>query len=111
MQDKTFRQAIQELRGRLMDGFQNTICRMLQYGTTVTQATSDIQDDKVRAVVTKTLIVGQIIFLLSMMKEMQILNDAQYSEFTAYLMHSSTYQSHDSSACGDTFLSEPNQQG
>jgi hypothetical protein len=91
-----------------MDGFQDTIFHMLQYRITVTKAASGIQDDKVRGIVTKTLIVGQIIVLLSIMKEMQFLNDAQYNEFTAYLMQSSTSHSQDSS-CGDAFLSEPKQ--
>ena len=95
MQDKTFLQAVQDMHGKLANEFQDTICHMLQYHTTVTKATSDIEDKKLRSIVSKTLIVGQIITLLALMKSMHILNEAQHSEFTAYLMHSLTLQSHD----------------
>src|SRR6266566_9782908 len=92
MHDKSFQQAIQELRSRLLDGFQDTIFHMIGYRTTVTEASSGIQDEKMRTVVTETLIVGQITVLLSMMKNMQFINDAQYNEFVDYLNHSSAYQ-------------------
>jgi hypothetical protein len=111
MQDKSFQQAIQELHSSLSDGFQDALCRMISYRTTVADAAADIQDEKVRTVVTKTLIVGQINVLLAMMREMQILNDAQYDEFTAYLMQTCSYQPHDvrSLEKGDIFSSAPNQ--
>ncbi len=96
MQDKTFLQAVQDLRGKLANEFQDTLCHMLQYHTTVTTATSDIEDEKLRSIVSKTLIVGQIITLLSLLKSMSILNEAQHNEFTTYLMHSLDVQSHDS---------------
>jgi len=111
MQDKSFQQAIQELHGNLSNGFQDALCRMISYRTTVTNATSDIQDEKVRTVVSKTLIVGQITVLLAMMRDMQMLNDVQYNEFVAYLMQTCNYQPHDALSVGrgDISLSEPNQ--
>jgi hypothetical protein len=97
MQDKTFLQAIQDLHGKLSNEFQDTLCHMLQYHTTVTKATSDIKDESMRSIVSKTLIVGQIITLLTLMKNMRIVNEAQHSEFTTYLMRSLSFQPHDNS--------------
>ena len=99
MQDKTFVQAVQDLHGKLSNEFQDTLCHMLQYHTTVTKATSDIEDESLRSIVSKTLIVGQMITLLTLMKSMRIVNEAQHNEFTTYLMHSLTFQSHDSLRC------------
>ena len=96
MQDKTFLQAVQDLHGKLSHEFQDTLCHMLQHHTTVTKATSDIEDDHLRSIVSKTLIVGQMITLLSLMKSMRILNDAQHDEFTTYLMDSLSFQSRNS---------------
>ena len=96
MQDKTFVQAVQDLHGKLSHEFQDTLCHMLQYPTTVTKATSDIADESLRSIVSKTLIVGQIITLLTLMKSMSIVNEAQHNEFTSYLMHSLSFRSHDS---------------
>ena len=111
MQDKSFQQAIQELHGSLSTGFQDALCRMIGYRTTVTNATSDIQDEKVRTMVTKTLIVGQITVSLALMRDMNMLNDAQYSEFTAYLMQTCNYLPQDwHSSSKVSSLSEPNQQ-
>ncbi len=87
MQDKNFRQAVQDLQGRLISGFQDALCHLIEDRTTVTSATSGIQDENVRAVVTRTLIVGQMIALLDVMKDVQILTDAQHYELTAYIMH------------------------
>ncbi len=92
MQDKTFQQAIQDLESRLINGFQGTVNHMIKHRTTVTKATSEIQDEKVRGVVKKTLIIGQIITLLGMMKDLHLLNEAQYHEFAEYLMNSFTYE-------------------
>ena len=96
MQDRTFLQAVQDLHGKLSNEFQDTLCHMLQYHTTVTKATSAIEDEKLRSIVSKTLIVGQIITLLTVLKNVHILNEAQHNEFTTYLMQSLTVQSHDS---------------
>lgn len=111
MQDKSFQQAIQELHSNLSNGFQDALCRMISYRTTVTNAASDIQDEKVRTVVTKTLIVGQITVLLAMMRDMHMIDDMQYSEFVAYLMQTCNYQLHDVRSVGDAgiSLSAPNQ--
>jgi hypothetical protein len=95
MQDKSFQQALQEMQGRMVGGFQYAVYHMLQYRTTVTEATSGIRDEKMRGVVRKILIVGQIIVLLMVMKEMRIINEVQYDEFTAYLKHSLSYELHD----------------
>jgi hypothetical protein len=91
MQDKTFRQAIQDLQDRLSIDFQTAIDSMLQYGATVTRATRDIQDEKRRAIVKDTLTAVQILAFLRLMKEMYILDKAQYDEFAAYLMRSLDY--------------------
>jgi len=91
MQDKTFQQAIQDLQGKMMNGMQDTVCRMIEHRTTVTHASSDIQDEKIRTFVQKTLIVGQMITLLGIMKDIQLINEFQYKEFTTYLMNSSAY--------------------
>lgn len=91
MQDKTFQQAIQDLQDRLSTDFQTAIDHMLQHGTTVTKATGDIQDKKRRAIVNDTLIAGQMLAFLRLMKEMYILDKAQYDEFAAYLMRSLDY--------------------
>jgi hypothetical protein len=87
MQDKTFLQAIQDLQGRLSNSFQDTIYQMLVHRATVSRATADIPNDKERTLISRTLIVGQIIALLTLMKEMQIINETQHNEFKVYLMH------------------------
>jgi hypothetical protein len=92
MQDKTFLQAVQDLHGKLSNEFQDALCHMLQYQTTVTTATSAIEDEKVRSIVAKTLIVGQIITLLTVLKSVHILSEAQHNEFTTYLMQTLTVQ-------------------
>ncbi len=91
MQDKSYLQAIQDLQDRLSSDFQKTLGHMLLHRTTVAKATLTIQDEKVRAVVKKTLITGQMIALLTLMKDMGMLDATQYDEFTAYLMHALTY--------------------
>ena len=96
MQDKSFLQAIQDLQDRVSNNILDTINYMLIHRTTVTNATLNIQDEKMRAVVKSTLITGQIIALLTLMKEMGILDETQYDEFTAYLMHSLTNHPHNS---------------
>ena len=95
MQDKTFLQAVQDLHGKLANEFQDTLCHMLQYQTTVTKATSDIEDENLRAIVAKTRIVGQIITLLSLMKSMRILNDAQHEWMKRFAAAIENVQSHD----------------
>jgi hypothetical protein len=62
--------------------------------TTVAKASLNIEDEKVRALIKNTLITGQMIALLTLMKDMGILDEAQYDEFRAYLMHALTYQPH-----------------
>lgn len=96
MQDKSFLQAMQDLQDRLSNNILNTIDHMLVHRTTVTNATLNIQDEKMRVVVKNTLITGQMIALLTLMKEMGILDEMQYDEFTTYLMHSLTYLPHNS---------------
>lgn len=88
MQDKSFQQAMEEWQSRLNSSFEDTIYHMIRQRTTVTQATLDIRDEKERFVIMKMLIVGQIITLLTLIKDLQIINEAQYNEFTAYLGHS-----------------------
>jgi hypothetical protein len=97
MHDKSFQQAIQDLQDRLLNGFQSTIFHMIGHRTTVAAAASDIQDERVRTIVTKTLIVEQITMLLALMKGMQFINEAQYNEFVDYLTQSPTYQPYSNS--------------
>lgn len=85
MQDKSFLQAIHDLQERVSNHVQESTYRMLLDHTTTTNATSDIQDENLRAVVTNELITGQIIALLAMMMDLGFLDEAQYNEFTAYL--------------------------
>ena len=94
MQDKSFLQAIEDLQDRISSNFQDAIGDMLVHGTTVAKATSGIKDEKMRAVVTNMLITGQIIALLTLMRELRILDEAQYDEFTTYLLHSLSSQPH-----------------
>ena len=111
MQDKSFQQAIQELHSNLSTGFQNALSRMISYRTTATNATSDIKDENVRTVVTKTLIVGQITVLLALMRDMHMLDEMQYNEFETYLLQTCSYPLQDLSLRRkDSFLTEPNQQ-
>jgi hypothetical protein len=92
MQDKSFLQAVEDLHSDLSNDFQDTIHTMLERRTTVTKATSDIEDKKVRTIVTKTLIVGQIITLLTLLKNLRILDEAQHHEFKTYLIDSLSSQ-------------------
>jgi len=92
MQDKSYQQAIQDLHDRLSNHFLDTLGHMLSHRTTVSKATLNIQDESERAVIKNTLITGQIITLLTFMKEMGILDEIQYDEFRAYLMHTLTYE-------------------
>ena len=93
MPDKSYVQAIQELQDQLSSYSLDTIAHMLTHRTTVSQATFNIQDERMRAVVKNTLMTGQMVALLTLMKEMGILDETHYEEFRAYLMHSLTYQS------------------
>jgi hypothetical protein len=95
MQDKSFQQAVEEWQSRLNSSFEDTVYHMLKRRTTVTQATSYILDEKIRVIITRALIVGQLITLLALIKEMQIINEAQYNEFTSYLRHSLALELHD----------------
>jgi hypothetical protein len=82
MQDKSFSQAMREKVSRYIE---EAIERMLLDRTTATYATTAIQNESMRAVVTSELITGQIIALLTLLKEGGILDDTQYNEFAAYL--------------------------
>jgi hypothetical protein len=92
MQDKTFLQAMRDLQNRLFNDFQNAVGYMLLHRTTVAKATIGIEDKEERAIVQNTLITGQMIALFGLLKEMHILDEAQYNEFVAYLMRSLTHQ-------------------
>ena len=93
MPDKSYVQAIQDLQDRLSSHSLDTIAHMLTHRTTVSQATCNIQDEHMRTVVKNTLITGQMVALLTLMKDMGILDESHYDEFRAYLRHSLTYQS------------------
>jgi uncharacterized protein YutE (UPF0331/DUF86 family) len=95
MQDKSYVQAIQDLQDRLSHQFLETLGHMLMLRTSVDKATLNIEDEKVRAVVKNTLMTGQMIALLALMKEMGLLDETQYDEFTAYLMQCLIYRRYD----------------
>lgn len=82
MQDKSFLQAMRE---KVSNQIEEAIHRMLLNRTTATRATTAIPDESLRAVVTGELITGQIIALLTLLKEGGLLDETQYGEFTAYL--------------------------
>ena len=88
MQDKSFQQAMVEWQNKLNSSFEDTIYHMIKQRMTVTEATQGIRDETVQAIVTRMLIVGQMMTLLTLIKEMQIINEAQYNELTVYLGHS-----------------------
>ncbi len=90
MEDKSFLQAIQGVQDRVYGHFQEAVQHMLLHRTTVANATLHIEDEDVRAVITKVLITDQIIALLTLLKDLRILDKAQYDEFTAYLRRSLT---------------------
>ena len=91
MQDKSFQQALQDLQDRVAQDFQVSINHMLQHRTTVTNATVAIEDEKVRALVSDMLMTGQIVALLGLLKDLSLLDEVQYKEFTAYLLRSLTF--------------------
>jgi hypothetical protein len=93
MPDKSYVQAIQDLQDRLSRHSLDTIAHILTHRTTLSQATLNIQDEHMRAVVKNTLITDQMVALLALMKELGILDRSQYDEFRAYLMHSLRSQS------------------
>jgi len=93
MSDKSYVQALQDLQDRFSSHSLDTIAHMLTHRTTVSQATFNIQDEQMRTVVKNTLITGQMVALLTLMKDMGILDESHYDEFRAYLRHSLTSQS------------------
>lgn len=82
MQDKSFLQAMHE---KVSSHIEEAIERMLLDRTTATHATTVIRDESMRAAVTGELITGQIVALLTLLREGGLLDETQYSEFTAYL--------------------------
>lgn len=86
MQDKTFLQAVRDRQNRLSDDFQSVLGQVLLRRTTVTVASENIQDEKMRTIVKDTLITGQMMALFKLMNELQILDDAHYDEFAEYLI-------------------------
>jgi hypothetical protein len=88
MQDKSFLQAVEDLENRISSNYQETLNHMLRHGTTVADATLNIEDEKMRAIVGDMLIAGQISALLKLMRDMGIVDQAQYDEFTAFLRRS-----------------------
>ena len=85
MQDKSFQQAMQELQDRISGDLQESVRTMLLHGTTATSATLNIKDETIRAVVTDAIIINQIIALLTLMKDLSLLDEAQHKELTTYL--------------------------
>jgi hypothetical protein len=86
MEDKSYLQALHERQYRLSVDFLDTLGQMLVHRTTVAEASLAIQDEHLREVIKNTLLTGQIIALLALMKDMGLLEASQYDEFTAYLL-------------------------
>jgi hypothetical protein len=91
IQDKSFRQALQDLQDRIAQDFQVSIQHMLLHRTSVAHTTGAIEDEKVRAIVTDMLMTGQIVALLELLKDLSLIDEVQYNEFTAYLLRSSRF--------------------
>ena len=88
MNDKSFLQALHDLQDRIYSQMQEAHYHQLLHRTTISNATSHIQDEKMRAVVTDMLITEQMIALLTLLKDLHLLNNEQYDEFTSYLWRS-----------------------
>jgi hypothetical protein len=88
MQDKSFRDALQDLQDRIAQDFHSSIHHMILHRTNVANATGSIEDEKVRSLVSDMLMTGQIVALLGLLKDLSLLDEAQYNEFTAYLRRS-----------------------
>ena len=91
IQDKSFQQALQDLQDRIAKDFQASINHMLVHRTSVAHATVAIEDENVRALVSDMLMTGQIVTLLGLLKDLSLLDEGQYKEFTAYLLRSSRF--------------------
>lgn len=87
MQDKSFLQAMQDLQDRAANHSQEAIYHMILHRTTATNATLEIPDEKMRSIVTNELLTGQIIALLALMRDLRIIDEKQFEEFTTYLGH------------------------
>ncbi len=92
MQDLSFIQAMNKVHSKISNEFQESIAHLLRTPMTVAQATANIQDEHVRGIVSKTLIVGQLLSLLSLMEEMDMLSPAQHKELRAYVLNTSKPQ-------------------
>ncbi|GCE20766.1 hypothetical protein [Dictyobacter kobayashii] len=95
MSDKSFSQAVQDLQNRITSNLQDSMNHMLRYHTTATAATLNIEDEKVRTVVTNELITDQLIALLTLMKKLHMINKEQHDEFTDYLLRALAAQHSD----------------
>lgn len=90
MQDRTYQQAIEELRDRISGDFQSSVNHMLLHRTSATDATLNIKDENVRTIITDALIAGQIITLLTLMRDLSLLDETQHHEFISYVLRSLT---------------------
>ncbi len=109
MEDKSYLQALHERQYRLSVDFLDTLGQMLVHRTTVAEASLAIQDEHLREVIKNTLLTGQIIALLTLMKDMGLLDATQYDEFTAYLLqkpHHATFINLGNKGDGKTLLDE-----
>lgn len=91
IQDKSFRQGLQDLQDRIAQDFQVSINHMLLHRTSVADATIAIKDEKVQALVSDMLMTGRIVVLLGLLKDLSLLDEVQYKELTAHLLHSSSF--------------------
>ncbi|HET8842937.1 MAG TPA: hypothetical protein VFN35_15850 [Ktedonobacteraceae bacterium] len=92
MSDKSFSQAMQDLRDKIAVSCHESISRMLLQRTTATDATRDIQDENMRDIVTDELIASQIIALLALLRDLQVVDEEQYKEFVTYLQRHRLFQ-------------------
>lgn len=88
MEDKTFKQAMEQLQGRLendiYDGLVKSSKAFLE-GKTIEEATSWIADERVRSSVKKYIVPLTIHSFISSTREIGLISDNTHREMIAYL--------------------------
>src|SRR5437667_11905226 len=95
MQDRSFEEAMQELNARTVKEIQDHMGSRTRavLENTVSSTVTDIENVRMRAVVTDMLCLNKIIALLSSLTNMDLLADAELEELKDYLsqLHSRAY--------------------
>lgn len=88
MQDKTFKQAMEELTDRIASQLRQEILShtdFLDKGQTVAEATADIQDERMREVVKDMILAFSVLSLVDTLHALGTLNQEQANELHMYL--------------------------